>query len=85
MSLYDNGVKYCEDCIFYNLSIRPNLCSSPKNLKRKFYQVYTTRKYDAYLINWKNVEMMRTVGYIFSRLLNMCGRDARWFEPRIKR
>ena len=80
MSRYDNGIRYCEDCVFYNRPVRPRMCSAPQNLKRKTYENHVTRRNDPYLVRWKDVETMRLFGWLATRLFKVCGKEARWFK-----
>lgn len=80
MSRYDNGIRYCEDCAFYNRPIRPGVCSAPQNLKHKPYENYVTRRHDVYVVRWKNIETMRLPGRWMARLMRACGQEARWFQ-----
>lgn len=71
---------YCEDCAFYNRTIRPG-CSAPQNLKNKSYPNRVTRRTgDPQKQRWTDIERMRSYGRLFSKLFRVCGVDAQWFS-----
>lgn len=71
---------YCEDCAFWNRSMRPGGCSAPQNLIKKNYEnLVTRRSNDPYQQRWKSPEFMRRHGLFLAKLYHICGRDARWF------
>jgi len=72
---------YCEDCAFYDRSIRPKGCSAPQNLKQKPYKILTTRRFtDSQKQRWTDLELLRSFGWLMARLRRACGQEARWFS-----
>lgn len=77
----EQDIIYCEDCTFYDRSIRPGACSAPQNLVLKTYVIRTSRRNrDVYTQRYKNPEIMRLFGWLTARVFNVCGVEARWFS-----
>lgn len=76
---YMSQKHYCEDCAFYNRSVRPNSCSAPKNLIEKKYENLVTRRIkDPYKERY-TPGFMRRQTWVLTRILRVCGMEGRWF------
>jgi hypothetical protein len=66
-------MKLCKDCKYIEESYWDE-CLHPKNLETDYSTGRLKRKWSP--------RSQRSSGWLETRLLNWCGREARWFEPR---
>lgn len=63
----------CGDCKWK----QDRKCAAPENLKPDLVGDGVVRR-----MRWLFCETMRDEGWVWARILRMCGREGRWFIPR---
>lgn len=72
--------KFMKPCIECKWQIK-NSCENPKNISY-YYDLVTGKK--ELIFYFSSCYSHRGEGWIACRLLGLCGREGRWFEPKLK-